>query len=407
MNRIAVLDNAVMPYAWGDRHTLADLLGKPVPSPEPGAELWIGAHPKAPSKVHCDGLGWRSLAELIGENPVGMLGARVSAAFGNQLPFLFKILAVAQPLSLQAHPDHAAAGAGFQRENRLAIPLDAPRRNYRDDRGKPECVCAVTPFTALCGFRPRDQALRWLAALMPHGTAGLVHLAQTPGASGLQAFLRWLLTLPENRIAPLCRHAIAKAAEFAGREAVFQWVQRLGGRYPTDAGIFGPALLNLVQLAPGQALLLPAGELHAYLEGVAVELMANSDNVLRGGLTAKHMDVDELLRILRFEERAVAPLRPRAGGPGERIYPSGFEEFELAEITVGSAEDYLRADIARSLEILFCLEGRARVIEMRSPGEQGLAVRRGEALAVPATAGRYAIRGSARFLRAAVPDGKG
>lgn len=400
MNTIALMKNTIQPYAWGSRTAIATLLGEPSPSAEPQAELWMGAHPKAPSLVRIQNR-WVPLPELIGADPAGILGASVAARFDGQLPYLFKVLAADHPLSIQAHPSQAQAREGFARENRLKIPLDAPRRNYRDPHHKPECICALTPFWGLSGFRSVPEMLGRLRPVMPPGAAKrLEGLEQRDSAAGLKAFFSWLMTLAAAKRETLVSHAVAKAADLADRDPAFGWVGRLQAAYPGDAGVLAPLFLNLVELAPGEALFLAAGELHAYLQGVGIELMANSDNVLRGGLTPKHVDVPELLRVLKFEARRIEVLHPAATDPCEGRYASRAEEFVLAVITVDGDRVY-SGPAAHNVEVVLCVEGEGRF--SGSTGEGSLLLRQGQAALVPAAAGAYRLSGSGRFYKAAVP----
>lgn len=402
MKTIALMQNTIQPYAWGSRTAIAALRGEPSPSAGPQAELWIGAHPKAPSRVRVNGR-WVPLPELIAADPAGILGAAAAARFDGQLPYLLKVLAAERPLSIQAHPNRDQAREGFARENRLKIPLDAPHRNYRDANHKPECLCALTPFWGLSGFRAVPEILARLEPLVASRAAGpLAELARREACEGLRNLFTWLMTLPATEREPLVAAAAAQAAVLADRDPAFGWVARLQAEYPGDAGVLAPLLLNLVCLAPGEALFLPAGELHAYLEGVGIELMANSDNVLRGGLTPKHVDLPELLRVLTFEERKIEVLRPAAMGPCEGRYASRAEEFQLAVLTVDGDRAY-SGPARRSVEVLLCVEGEGRLRDLAGAGD--LALRQGQAALIPAAAGAYDLSGAGRFFKAAVPGG--
>ncbi len=291
---VRLLENPVQPYAWGSLTAIAGLLGRP-PSPTPQAELWLGAHASAPSTV-MGPAGLEPLSRYILYSPVTALGRDVLARFGPNLPFLLKVLAAAQPLSLQAHPSLQQAQEGFSREEALGVPRSAPHRNYKDPNHKPELLCALSEFHALCGFRRADESVALLEAL------GLD--ASRIKSGGLRGYFEWVMTRPTHERAELAQAAVngcrSKAPAAFAREC--SWALRLGTQYPGDVGVLGALLLNLVTLKPGQALYLPAGKMHAYLEGVGMEIMASSDNVLRGGLTPKHIDVPELLRVLDFRE---------------------------------------------------------------------------------------------------------
>jgi mannose-6-phosphate isomerase len=401
MQTIALMRNTIQPYAWGSRTAIAELRGEPSPAAEPQAELWIGAHPKAPSEVRFHGR-WVPLDELIAADPAGILGAAAAARFNGELPYLLKVLAAERPLSIQAHPSRDQARVGFARENRLKIPLDAPQRNYRDANHKPECICALTPFWALSGFRAPKEILARLAPVLPTQAAeALQDLARGDAGDGLKRFFVWLMTLPAAQRRPLVAAAAGQAAALADRDPAFDWVQRLQAEYPGDAGVLAPLMLNLVQLAPGEALFLPAGELHAYLQGVGIELMANSDNVLRGGLTPKHVDLPELLRVLTFAERRIEVLHPAPAGPCEGRYASPAEEFQLAVLSVDGRRTY-SGPARRSVEILLCVEGEGRLGDSAGAGE--LALSRGQSALIPAAAGAYRLSGAGRFYKAGLPE---
>lgn len=297
-----LLTPALQTYPWGSRTLLADLRGEVSPAATPEAELWFGAHPAAPATV-----GGAGLDDVIADDPVDALGAAVRGEFGDALPFLLKILAADAALSIQAHPTAAQARAGFAAENAAGIPLDSPQRNYKDPNQKPELLVALTPFRALAGLRPVEQTLDFFDHLdCPELTrySGMLHTDN--GEEGLRALFTTWVSLPRIKRVEVIegvRGCVDKRS-FAGvpswmRDCARCFVQ-LDHAYPGDVGVLVSLLLNYVELAPGEALFLGAGRLHAYLEGMAVEIMANSDNVLRGGLTTKHVDVPELVRITDF-----------------------------------------------------------------------------------------------------------
>jgi mannose-6-phosphate isomerase len=394
-NQAFQLKNPIQTYAWGSRTAIAELLGRPGPSPEPQAEMWMGAHPKAPSKIFIDG-AWQPLDRLIEAFPEAILGPGVAARFGARLPYLFKVLAAAEPLSIQAHPDLEQAREGFARENRAGLAIDAPTRNYRDDNHKPELICALSPFWAMNGFRPAGEISRHLKTLCPANLREEIAAFEAAApAAALRVLFSSLMGLDGNRR----RAVVAEAVTIAGQrqeEDVCHWVAALGRRYPEDIGVLAPALLNLVRLAPGEAMFLPAGRLHAYLEGTAIEIMANSDNVLRGGLTAKPVDVPELLRVLRFEEGRPEVLRLGKGPAAHFDTPAA--EFSLWGLRLDKARPW-RSPAERGVEILLCTEGGGRL----TAGGGSAALARGTALLVPAAAGAYRIDGDAVLYRAALP----
>jgi mannose-6-phosphate isomerase len=359
--------------------------------------MWMGAHPLAPSHLRRGGVRL-SLAEVIARAPEAELGPRSLAEHGPHLPFLLKVLAAETPLSLQAHPDSDQAKEGFAREEKAGIPLDAPHRNYKDPYPKPELLCALTPFDALCGFRPPDEALAVLDALREPALAGVRAQIALGGPDGLRQAFTYLVTLPRQEAARLAAAAAAAAAR-AGQspfDDAFGLTGRLAALYPGDAGVVVALLLRLVHLVPGEALFLNAGNMHAYLHGVGVEVMAASDNVLRGGLTPKHLDAPELLRVLRFGGAPVPVVHPMAGAPGEQVYLTPSPQFELSRIAL--AGQTLEVEVAGP-EILLCVEGQVAARSYKT----SLPLGRGASAFVPASTAHYTLYGEGVVFRAALP----
>lgn len=400
MRKIGLLKNSIQEYAWGSRTAIPELLGQSVPADKPQAELWMGAHPKAPSQVFVDGL-WRSLPEVIQESPEETLGQEVAARFSNKLPFLFKVLAAAKPLSIQAHPNKEQAGQGFARENELGIPLDAPHRNYRDDNHKPEIICALTPFWALNGFRKIEETLSLLEEARIPGLVEIVlFLRSHPNRDGLKKFFNHLMTTDSGKQGKIVEQTVNYAEKRTHEEPVWTWMIKLNEEYPGDMGVLSPIFLNLIRLEPQQAMYLPAGELHGYLEGVGIELMANSDNVLRGGLTPKHIDVQELLAVLNFTDGDLNILSPKNLTPGEAIYSTEAEEFVLSVIRINKAAPF-SSPRDRSVEMMMCTEGEVSVTDLRAGNITRLT--RGISIIVPAAVEQYSIEGDGILYKAAVP----
>jgi mannose-6-phosphate isomerase len=389
------LENVIQPYAWGSRTVLAELCGRPTPSPGPEAELWMGAHPSAPSRVVEDGRE-RSLLDLIALTPEQVLGSRVVSRFGPRLPFLLKVLAAETPLSLQAHPNLEQARAGYAAEEARGVPRDAPQRNYRDPNHKPELLCALGSFHALVGFRDVRASLRLFAELAVAPLAPFLGpLEAQADAAGLQGFFAAVMTAPAPLRATLAAATLAAAlsaphdAEFA-RE--YRWAARLGELYPGDVGIVTALLLNLVELAPGEAVYLPAGNLHAYLQGTGVEIMASSDNVLRGGLTPKHVDLPELLRVLDFRHDEARPLRAELRGE-EHVFATPAPEFRLSYFDVDGVVVPSRAD---GPEILLVTSGE---VALHASGTE-LPLAHGRSALIRAADPSYELRGKGRVFRA-------
>ena len=389
------LKNKIQEYEWGSRTAIPSILGLPTPSKNPVAELWMGAHPKAPSEVEVEGK-WIRLDELISAQPVEVLGESVAKRFSNQLPFLFKIIAADKPLSIQAHPNKEQAIQGFERENRQGIPLDAPERNYKDRNHKPEILCAITRFEALKGFRKEEEILGFLKKAVPNSLKEEISILEK---DGLKPFFSAIMQLKGEKKESAISELLSSSEKLKD-DPVFSLVLRLNKYFPKDIGIFSPLILNMYVLEPREAIFLPAGELHAYIKGVGVELMANSDNVLRGGLTHKHVDVKELLNILRFESSPVQKLKPSPLGETEVVYPTPVEEFALHEIKVKEGTYFFSAE-SRSVEIMIVLDGNAEISLLDS--DKSVALQRGDSVLIPSIMPRYRIKGDAAIYKATVP----
>jgi mannose-6-phosphate isomerase len=320
------VDNLPRDYAWGSLTDIAELRGQE-PTGKPQAELWLGTHPGSPTAI---------------VNPAEASGAATIADYlasrGEQpLPYLLKVLAAAHPLSIQAHPSPEQAQEGFARENAAGIPLNAPHRNYRDDAHKPELIYALSDtFEALCGFRDIEltiSELETLASANAQACAPTSALAEftselhTRGEGAIRWALDWALT-GDN--------AAALVAELgtAGKLVTDSLLIELAEDYPGDPGIVVALLLNRVTLTKGQALYLPAGNMHAYIRGLGIELMAASDNVLRGGLTTKHVDVPELLSVVSDKVVPVPILEPTTVSQGIDLFVPDVPDFVLAHVTV-------------------------------------------------------------------------
>ncbi|MEU2263134.1 mannose-6-phosphate isomerase, class I [Streptomyces sp. NPDC019645] len=363
------LSNTVRPYAWGSTTLIPELLGV-APTGEPQAEMWMGAHPGAPSQT-----GRGSLHDLIGADPARELGRPTLEAFGPRLPFLLKLLAAGAPLSLQVHPDRAQAQEGFAAEEEAGVPLDAPHRNYKDDNHKPELVCALTPFDGLCGFRQPVEAADFLSGLDVDSLKPYVDLLHAhPEEAALREVLTAVLSADPEEMAHSVAEATAAAERLGGAYAPFAATAH---HFPGDPGVIAAMLLNHVRLQPGEALFLGAGVPHAYLGGLAVEIMANSDNVLRCGLTPKHVDVPELLRVVRFEAGDPGVLRPEASPSGEELYDTPIDEFRLSRFV--RPEGAAPVDLTLPTpQILLATAGRPNAGELTLTPGQSVFVPAGE-----------------------------
>jgi mannose-6-phosphate isomerase len=370
---VELLDNPVRAYAWGSRTVIPEMLGQEVPSAHPQAEMWLGAHPADSSHlVHADE-GRTSLLEALGADPERLLGPVRSERWDSTLPYLLKVLAADEPLSLQAHPSLEQAKAGFAREEAAGISRDASNRNYKDANHKPELICALTELHALAGFRDAAVTVRLLRALEVPALATYAELlAAQPDADGLRALFTTWITLPQAVLDTLVPALQEGCVRLAGSDGEFSTEARteleLSERYPGDAGVLAALLLNRVTIEPGEALYLPAGNLHAYLNGAGIELMANSDNVLRGGLTPKHVDVPELLRVLDF--RATPPPIVTGKPDGDWVrYDTPAEEFLLRRFEGAPGSPVHVPD--GGPRILLCTAGGARVRSLAGELEIG------------------------------------
>jgi len=341
------------------------------------------------------------LSHFIQESPESVLGESIARRFCNQLPFLFKVLAAAKPLSIQCHPSLKQATAGFQREESCGIELSALERHYRDQNHKPEIFCALKPSWVLKGFRSAAEIRSLIEKL---GLSSLMHgisPALTKGlGKNLRAFFTALIELDHPRQRELITEAVRSIRKASHREPASSWVLTLNRAFPDEVMVLSPLLLNLIHLKPGEAVMINPGTLHAYLGGVGVELMANSDNVIRAGLTPKIKDIDELLRIVNFHQEEAKILDSEKGDGAEWSYPCGAKEFALSLISVTKQAPHVSSK-THSSEIMICIAGRGRITDLRR-GE-ALSFSRGVSVLVPASVDQYRIEGRATIYKASVP----
>jgi mannose-6-phosphate isomerase len=403
-------------YAWGGYEFIPGLLGLSNHERQPFAELWIGAHPLAPSAAVFDGTTI-PLDRLLAEAAVPLVGPEVFARFGSTLPYLLKVLDVRAMLSIQAHPDKRQAEDGFRRENAEFIPIGAPDRNYRDDNHKPEATVAITEFWMLHGFKPLDEMADTLArvpelqALAPDFRGRLAAAGSDSDAHEtlLHSLYERAMVSPQSVIDGMLGPLVARlAAEWARRghdkSSPDFWAVRAAEQFPLpgghfDRGIISIYLLNLVRLNPGQGIYIPAGLLHAHLEGTAIEVMANSDNVLRGGLTPKHVDVTELLSVLTFGSTRPAIIAGDRISAAELRYRTPAAEFELSRLDIGAGQPFVSPDVWGA-DALLVLDGRA---ELRA-GTETMTLKRGATALIP-NGRAYEIHsdGTATIFRGSVP----
>ncbi|HGL6259741.1 TPA: mannose-6-phosphate isomerase [Enterobacter roggenkampii] len=383
------LINSVQNYAWGSKTALTDLYGIANPNNLPMAELWMGAHPKSSSKIEDASGQARSLRDVIDADKAALLGDKVAQRFG-ELPFLFKVLCADQPLSVQVHPNKQASEIGFAKENAAGIPLDAAERNYKDPNHKPELVFALTPFLAMNTFREFSEIISLLQPVAGANNA-IAHFLENPNAEALSQLFASLLNMQGEEKS----HALAvlKAALESQQGEPWETIRLIAQFYPDDSGLFSPLLLNVVKLNPGEAMFLFAETPHAYLQGVALEVMANSDNVLRAGLTPKYIDIPELVANVKFVAKPAAELLTQPVKNGAELdFPIPVEDFAFSLHDLSQTETTIAQE---SAAILFCVEGEATLHK----GEQHLVLKPGESAFVAANESPVSVSGTGRLAR--------
>ncbi|OUE08322.1 Mannose-6-phosphate isomerase [Clavibacter michiganensis] len=417
------LANTPRDYAWGSRTAIAELLGRE-PSGGPEAELWLGAHDGSPTRIvdPAQAGGATTLSAWIQADPattLGPLAEGLRPGDGPGLPFLLKVLAAGGPLSLQAHPDLHRARLGFRDEEARGVPIDAPHRNYKDPLHKPELVYALSDeFHALCGFRPLAEVRQVFTLLLtldasgPDSDPAVIRsvLSRLTGAEAdvLRDVFAFLMGggAAVRRLVDRVTLLASLASDRQCREfsTEMRTVRELAEAYPGDPGIVTSLLLNRVTLRRGEALYLPAGNIHAYLHGLGIELMASSDNVLRGGLTPKHVDVPELLDVLEFQALPVPYLEPEHAAPGVELYRPDVPDFLLARIAPAT-RDAADGDAGASVvvidgpAIVICTAGAVSIRGEASAVE----VARGEAVFVTPDEGRLVVVGDGEAFLATTP----
>lgn len=383
------LINSVQNYAWGSHTALTELYGIANPNNLPMAELWMGAHPKSSSQI-LDASGTpRSLREIIDGDKARLLGSKVAERFG-ELPFLFKVLCADQPLSIQVHPNKQASEIGFAKENAAGIPLDAAERNYKDPNHKPELVFALTPFLAMNAFREFAEIVTLLQPVADaHPAIG--GFLSSPDAERLSQLFASLLNMQGDEKS----HALSvlQSALDAEQGEPWQTIRLIAEFYPDDSGLFSPLLLNVVKLNPGDAMFLFAETPHAYLQGVALEVMANSDNVLRAGLTPKYIDIPELVANVKFEAKPAAELLTQPQQHGNELdFPIPVDDFAFSLHALSAQESTIAQ---QSAAIVFCVEGEAVIRK----DEQRLTLKPGESAFIACDESPVQVSGTGRLAR--------
>jgi len=368
------LTGRIRDYAWGSLTAIPDLLGS-APTGEPQAEYWLGAHPLAPSTI--DG---ETLEDVLRTHPE-WLGETARRAFPDRYPVLMKILAAEHPLSLQAHPNREQAEQGFARETRQRIPIDSPQRVYRDEWPKPELLVALTEFDGLCGFRDPSATVELFRRLgVGESLASmLAPLSKRKGSAALaEVFLDILSQESPNHVDEVLRLAHAVSEDDTDLGEFARTALDLNRHFHHDPSILAALMLNRIHLEPGQGLYLPTRTLHSYLSGVGIEVMACSDNVLRGGLTSKHINVDELIHVVDFTPSPVAAVETEADGFFTR-YVTPAPEFTVwrGEMSARPA----RLPKTESCRIALVVDGEARLDS--SQDDSAIELATGEAVLLP------------------------
>ncbi|MDX5626870.1 MULTISPECIES: mannose-6-phosphate isomerase [unclassified Brenneria] len=381
--------NRVQHYAWGSKHALSELYGIDNPNNLPMAELWMGAHPKSSSHVIDEQGNDRSLREVIAEDLTGHLGADVARRFG-ELPFLFKVLCADQPLSIQVHPSKSSAEQGFAKENAAGIALDAAERNYKDANHKPELVFALTPFQAMNGFRELSEIV---ALLQPVASAhpSIAAFLQQPDGKNLSMLFANLLSMEGQQKSQAL--GVLKAALNNQQGEPWATIRDITRFYPDDSGLFSPLLLNVITLQPGEAMFLYAQTPHAYLNGVALEVMANSDNVLRAGLTPKYIDIPELLDNVQFVAKPAANLLTAPIQQGNELsFPIPVDDFAFSLHHLNGEAQALGQN---SAAIVFCIDGEA----LLQKDDRHIRLKPGESCFISANETPVLVQGQGRIAR--------
>ena len=402
LNQIFFLDNKIQEYEWGSYTAIQELLDKREGGSDvvkPIAELWMGAHHKSPSDVIISS-GNISLKELIDRFPKEILGSIAAEKFHNNLPYLFKVLAVENPLSIQAHPDITQAKKGFLDENSKKIAIESSKRSFKDDNHKPECICALTEFWALNGFRPVKEISKYIDQLSCKKLNKIVtEIKSLPDSLFIKSFFMKIMDFNEADKKEVVDDVVMQSKLYSKNDSVFNWILKLHEKYPCDIGVLSPVYLNLICLKPGDALFIKSRVLHAYLKGVGIELMANSDNVLRGGLTPKHVDINRLIEILDFNPLKVELLNTCDINKYQKDYVSYAEEFKLSVILPVNDKDGFNFK-TKSVEIILCIKGSSKVVNIETG--QITDIKKGDSIIIPAAVKQYSMYGDAVLYKASV-----
>jgi mannose-6-phosphate isomerase len=386
-----LMDNVIQNYAWGSVDSIATLFNVPNPNNEPQAEIWMGAHFGGCSKVITKD-GSKLLSELIAENKKDCLAQDTAERYG-ELPFLFKVLAAANALSIQVHPNKQEAEIGFARENDRGIPFGAAERNYKDPNHKPELVYALTTYDALNGFRAySDIIANFTSAKISTIESLFDAFKANQSENGLQAFFIAILSL-EGRDKITALDELLEYAQNNSQDRLPALILELSKHYPNDIGLFVPMMLHYITLQPGDAMYLDARTPHAYLKGTGLEVMASSDNVLRAGLTPKHIDIIELAKCTSFAEKPESTLLIEAhSNKGALEYQIPVDDFKFSVYLIAEQTQVC----VNSAEIIFAIDESTTLTH--DSGES-ITIVKGQSVFIPAATHRYTLSSKGRVAR--------
>ena len=385
-----LMQNVIQNYAWGSKTSIHELFGIPNPENQTQAEIWMGAHPNGCSTVEWQATNLK-LSDLIAKDKTSFLSAKTVEEFG-ELPYLFKVLAANQALSVQVHPSKQEAEVGYEKENKAGIPLNSPVRNYRDPNHKPELVYALTSYQAMNGFRNFTDILHLFQSIKSETLLPLIQKFSTnQTAAGLEQFFTTLLSL-SGQEKELALHDLLSFAHQKTSD-ISELILELAQTYPGDIGLFTPLLLNVITLNPGEAMYLDARTPHAYLKGTGLEVMANSDNVLRAGLTPKHIDVIELASCTAFKEKPFDTLKlePTVHEFGEQKYAIPVNDFKFS-LYPSPNQAMVKP---QSAEIIMAIDEEV----VLSHQSETFVLQKGQSVFIPAYVEQYTIQSEARVAR--------
>lgn len=387
------LKNVIQNYAWGSKTAITTLFGIKNSNDEPQAEIWMGAHVNGCSKNESTD---QALIDIINEDKAALLGEYTAARFG-ELPFLFKVLSAQTPLSIQVHPDLLKAQQGFALENKKGLAINDAKRNYKDPNHKPELVYALTHFKAMNGFRAIEQIIEFFNVIaIPVLNKSLDEFKKSPDSDGLKMFFNAIMSLENADKDSALEELFLKIAHSTNdpkMKAVFAYIKNFREHYPNDIGLFSPLLLNIVELEPGEAMYLSAQTPHAYVQGTALEIMANSDNVLRAGLTPKYIDLPELINNTIFSPKPAESIKLLPLVKQDKLlYPVPVDDFAFEIVCVNNSSK----QFMRSAEILFCIDGEVTAISK----QEKVTFKKGESIFISNQIAKYVLQGNAKIARA-------